>query len=128
MILGVGIDIVEMERIRKVLEKHGEAFLKRVFNPEEIALAPGGPGDTAFYAGRWAAKEAVSKTLGTGIGADCGWTDLCILRLPGGAPVLELRGDGAATARRLGIARIHISISHIKDTACAMAVAEGEQP
>lgn len=125
MIVGTGIDIIEVERIRKVLEKHSDLFLKRVFTDEEMALAPAGPGAAAFYAGRWAAKEAVSKTLGTGIGAACGWTDICILRRPGGAPYLDLRGDGAETARKLGIRAFHISISHIKDTACAVAVAEG---
>ncbi|MFA4943336.1 MAG: holo-ACP synthase [Lentisphaeria bacterium] len=126
MILGTGIDIIEVARIRQALERHGEAFVRRVFTPAEIALAPAAPAAAAaFYAGRWAAKEAVAKTLGTGIGAACAWTDLQVLRQPSGAPRLELAGAAAATAQRLAIARIHLSISHLKETACAVAVAEG---
>ena len=125
MIRGIGTDIVEISRIRQILERHDRAFIMRVFAPEEQALAEAENANTAqFYAGRWAAKEAAAKTLGTGIGAECGWTDICILRGPAGQPQLELRGTAAETAKRLGIASIHITISHVKDLAVACAVAE----
>ena len=125
MIRGIGTDIVEIARIRQVLERHDRAFITRVFTPEEQALAEAENANAAqFYAGRWAAKEAAAKTLGTGIGAECGWLDLRILRGPAGQPLLELRGAAAATAGRLGIASIHVTISHVRDLAVACAVAE----
>ena len=123
MILGVGVDVIEVERIRETLARHGERFLQRVFTAEELALAPAAD-PAPFFAGRWAAKEAVSKCLGTGIGVHCGWTDICVLREPGGRPVIELRGKGAETAAALGIRVIHVSISHLKHLGCASAVAE----
>jgi len=124
MIIGTGIDIIEVDRIRRSLERHGARFIQRVFTPEEQALAPTGPDPGPFYAGRWAAKEAVAKTFGTGIGAGCSWTDICVLRDAAGKPYIEMRGTGARTAAGLKIGMIHVSISHIKDYACASAVAE----
>jgi holo-[acyl-carrier protein] synthase len=123
VIRGIGVDVIEVSRMQGVLERHGPRFLDRVFTPEEQALAPES-NSAAFYAGRWAAKEAVSKTLGTGIGTECAWTDIVVLRGAAGQPWVDLRGQAAATARKLGIAGIHISISHIRDLACASAVAE----
>ena len=125
MIRGIGTDIVEIARIRQLLERHDRAFIQRVFTPEEQALAAAENANAAqFYAGRWAAKEAAAKTLGTGIGAECGWLDLRILRGPAGQPQLELHGAAAESAKRLGIATIHITISHTKELAVACAVAE----
>ncbi len=125
MIRGLGVDIIEVSRIRRTMARHGLRFLERVFTPEEMALAPtAGADPSPFFAGRWAAKEAVSKALGTGIGAACAWTDVCVLRGPAGEPRVELRGDAAATAQRLAIGHMHVSISHVKATACACVVAE----
>jgi holo-[acyl-carrier protein] synthase len=123
VIRGIGVDVIEVTRMQGVLERHGPRFRDRVFTPDEQALAPES-GSGAFYAGRWAAKEAIAKTLGTGIGAECAWTDIVILRGAAGQPLVGLRGQAAATAKRLGIATIHVSISHIRDLACASAVAE----
>ncbi len=126
MILGLGVDVIEVKRIRAVIDRHGEAFLRHVFTPTEQASAPAGAeAAAAYYAGRWSAKEAVAKVLGTGIGAECGWTDIEIVRWPSGRPGVELRGTGAATAARLGIRHIHLSISHERQLACASAVGEG---
>ena len=126
MVLGVGVDVIEVERMQGVLDRHGGSFLRHVFLPEEQQDAPTGAGRPAYYAGRWAAKEAVAKALGTGIGAACGWTDIHITRDEGGRPTVGLRGAGASTAEGIGIRHIHISISHERRIACACAVAEGE--
>jgi holo-[acyl-carrier protein] synthase len=124
MIVGVGIDVIEVERMRKTVDRHGSRFLDHVFAPSELDRAPEGPAAAAYFAGRWAAKEAVSKALGTGIGRDCAWTDIRILRDPTGKPLVDLHGAGAATAARLCIHHVHLSISHTGGLACATAVAE----
>jgi holo-[acyl-carrier protein] synthase len=123
MILGTGIDIVEVERLAKVLERR-DTFIDRVFTPNEQAIASEIRDSSPFYAGRWAAKEAISKALGVGIGEHCGWQDMDIGRGARGEPVLALSGTAANTAEALGIARIHISISHELNYACASAIAE----
>lgn len=125
MILGLGIDVIEIERIRRVLDRHGDRFLRHVFTQAEKDGAPTSNAVYAYYAGRWAAKESVSKALGTGIGESCAWTDVEILRGPGGRPVLNLGGRARRTADALGIAHFHITISHEGALACAAAVAEG---
>lgn len=126
MIVGLGVDVIEVERIGEVIRRHGQAFLKHVFTTSEQSRAPASEeAAAAYYAGRWSAKEAVAKALGTGIGADCGWRDIEIIRWPSGQPVVELTGRGAKTAEIAGISRIHLSISHERNLACASAVAEG---
>lgn len=127
MIIGIGTDIVEIARLRQSIERSGRHFLDHVFTPSEQAEAP--PGETnlyAYYAGRWAAKEALSKALGTGIGADCPLRDITISNDALGKPWLTLAGAAAATADRLGIRRLHLSLSHERSYACAVVVAEGE--
>ncbi len=124
MIIGTGIDVLEISRMRKALERHGSFFLNHVFTAAEQAEAPSGRASFAYYAGRWAAKEAVSKALGTGIGKFCSWLDINIRRDEAGRPLVELTGSGAETARGLGITRMHISISHEGRLACASAIAE----
>lgn len=126
MIIGLGIDVIEVERIRSILERHGKNFLRHVFTDDEQAEAPEGTAAAAaYYAGRWSAKEAVAKALGTGIGQDCYWRNIQVVRWPSGKPAIKLTGPGEATARRLGIARLHVSISHERGIACASVVAEG---
>lgn len=125
MIVGTGIDVIEVDRMRTMLQKHGARFVDRVFTTDEQALAPTAADPTPFYAGRWAAKEAVAKALGTGIGEKCAWKDIRVLRGPAGEPQLSLHGDAAQTAAARGIAQVHISISHDRGLACALAVAEG---
>jgi len=125
MILGLGIDVIEIKRIRRVIDRHGDRFLRHVFTQAEKDAAPTSEGLYAYYAGRWAAKESVAKALGTGIGEACAWTDVEILRGPGGRPVLALGGRAEETAESLGIAHFHITISHEGALACAAAVAEG---
>jgi len=97
-----------------------------VFAEDELRDAPEGIGKYAYFAGRWAAKEAVSKALGTGIGKDCGWKDIVIRRDPLGKPIVEMQGAAKKTASTLGIKTIHVSISHEGRLACANVVAERE--
>ena len=125
MIGGVRTDICALDRIGKLLKSDKrELFLKKTFLPEEQQLAPGEKAEAAFYAGRWAAKEALAKALGTGFGAQCGWLDICVLRKESGAPYLELSGSASKTADTLGFTNIHLSISHEKSHALAFVIAE----
>jgi len=125
MILGIGTDLVEIARIRRLLELHGDAFRHRVFTPAEIALAAERRHAPEFYAGRWAAKEAAVKALGCGFGAECGHTDIEILCGPEGEPVLRCRALPPRLSRtapdRL---RWHISITHERSCAAAFVILE----
>ncbi|BAJ64541.1 holo-ACP synthase [Anaerolinea thermophila] len=122
MILRTGVDIVEIQRLEQVNPAIRERFIRRVFTPLEIELARG---SYASLAGRFAAKEAVSKALGTGIGP-VSWQDIEIRRDASGAPVLYLHGRAAEVARLLGLTTWSVSISHGRTHAVAMAVALGE--
>jgi holo-[acyl-carrier protein] synthase len=125
MIVGIGTDIIETRRMRSAIERHGERFLSHVFTPDEIAQAPAGlAGRESYFAARWAAKEAVAKALGTGIGGDCAWTDVTVRRGHAGEPLVDLTGAARRTADRRGVARIHISLAHERNLAAATAVAE----
>lgn len=126
MIVGIGVDVIEVERIERVLRRQGDAFLRHVFTEAEQSKAPENTTAAAsYYAGRWSAKEAVAKALGTGIGEACGWRDIDIIRWPSGQPAVTLSGAAAKTAESRGIKKIHLTISHEKRLACASAVAEG---
>ena len=124
MIVGLGVDVIEVERLKRTLDRYGKQFLDHVFSAEEQADAPIGGGMASYYAGRWAAKEAVAKALGTGIGNRCSWKDIHVLRGDAGRPEVRLCGNGAVLAADQSISRIHISISHERRLACANAVAE----
>ena len=126
MIIGVGTDICRLIRIQHLLESDKkEHFLKKTYTELEVANIPKGRNNVAYCAGRWAAKEAISKCLGTGFGAKCRWLDICIKKLESGAPEVQLSGTTAETAESLGIKKFHLSISHEKEYAVAFAVAEG---
>jgi holo-[acyl-carrier protein] synthase len=122
MILRTGVDIVEIQRLEQVNPAIRERFIRRVFTPLEIELARG---SYASLAGRFAAKEAVSKALGTGIGP-VSWQEIEIRRDPSVAPFLHLHGKAAEIARLLGLTVWSVSISHGRTHAVAMAVAVGE--
>ncbi len=124
MIMGIGNDVVDIARIRSAIERHPRAFVDRVFTPREIELAGMRRKREVFFAGRWAAKEAVAKALGTGIGGQCNWLDIEVTPDERARPVVTLHGRGAATAAALGVHRIHVSISHEISIATAVAVAE----
>jgi len=120
---GIGIDVVEVDRIESAIARHGEPFLSRLFTDAERAYCGAQKRSALHYAARFAAKEAVSKALGTGIGGEAGWLDLEIVRNPSGAPTLALHGAAAEFAATKGISEIQISLTHAKDYAAANAVA-----
>lgn len=122
--LRTGIDIIEIDRLENLKPPVRERFIQRVFTPAEIALA-GDKNQSTFWAGRFAAKEAVSKALGTGIGT-VSWQEIEILRAPNGEPSLNLTGQAAVAAAALGLTRWSVSISHSRSHAVAIATAIGE--
>ena len=123
---GIGIDVVEVARLAAAIERHGEAFLARIFTPAERAYCEPMKAAAVHFAARFAAKEAVAKALGTGIGEHAGWLDLEISRSPTGAPVLVLHGPAAAFAKDHGITDVRISLTHTQDYAAANAIAIGQ--
>ena len=125
MILGTGIDIVETRRIAAVLEQFGERFLNRLFLDTEIAYARSMKKADLHLAARFAAKEAISKAFGTGIGEQLGWKDMEILRRDTGEPYVVMHGKGLALMKSRGATAIHVSLSHTDGYAAASAVLEG---
>jgi holo-[acyl-carrier protein] synthase len=123
-IFGIGTDIVECARIARMLEKHGEVFLQRVFTAEEIAYCRPRKRFIEHFAGRWAAKEAVFKSLGTGWAKGMCWTDIAITHDPRGQPHVQVRGAVEEYMRACHISTILVSISHCRRyaTACAIAL------
>ena len=121
MLAGIGNDITECARIQQALERHGDSFLDHFLTAREQAESGG---RLSYYAGRWAAKEAISKALGCGIGEHCAFTDIEILNNPEGKPEAVLSGAAKQTAERLKTARILLSISHERQYAAAVAVLE----
>jgi holo-[acyl-carrier protein] synthase len=126
-LIGHGIDLVEVERIRDAIDRHGERFLRRIYTPGEQAQAGDGPLRVQFFAGRFAAKEAVMKALGTGWARGVAWTDIDVRRLPSGKPELALSGRCRAIAEGLGIQNWELSITHTGNHAAASAVAVAER-
>lgn len=123
MIVGLGTDIVEVERISRMIADHGDHFLERVFTAGEIAHCRPRREADEHFAGRWAAKEAVMKALGTGFTQDVGWVDIEIQNRPSGQPVIVLHGPTRAYADRLGVGEILITLSHTRTVATATAIA-----
>ena len=126
-ILGLGTDLVETARLRRMIDDHGERFLDRCFTPAERAYCDkSAKRRVEHLAGRFAAKEAVLKVLGTGWSGGIAWTDLEILPDAKGRPVLSVGGEAGRVAEALGIVRWHVSISHVETHATATAVGEGD--
>jgi holo-[acyl-carrier protein] synthase len=126
MIIGTGIDIVECLRIAQMIERHGELFITRVFTDHEIEYCSARKAATQHYSGRWAAKEAVLKALGTGWRRGISWRDIEIRNDKSGAPTVKLRGGARDVMQAARIARLHVTISHCRNFAVAYVVAEGE--
>jgi len=122
-IFGIGIDVVEVERIAAAIERHGEVFLTRVFTQAERAYCESCKRPTIHYAARFAAKEAVVKALGTGIGAHAALQHVEVIRDEAGAPKIHLSGAAEAFAKQNGITDIQISLTHTRDYAAANAIA-----
>jgi holo-[acyl-carrier protein] synthase len=117
-----GVDLIEIERVQEAIERHGDRFLNRIFTALELAEVLD---NSASLAVRFAAKEAVAKALGTGIGVVC-WQDIEIRRGPERQPELHLHGAAAQMAEQLGLVHWSISLSHTQNIAIAMAVGMGE--
>ena len=124
MILGVGIDIIEVSRIKASYEKFGERFLGRILLPNEISYCLSHREPAPFLAARFAAKEAISKAFGTGIGAQLGWQDMEVGRKESGEPFVILHEKGAALLKARGGRAILLSLSHTQGHAAAVAVLE----
>ena len=125
MIIAVGIDLVELDRFQRALENGGTRLRDRLFTAGEQELAPRGRREVEFLAGRFAAKEAVFKCLGTGWGQGVSWHDAEVLSHPSRAPRLFLHGAARLAALDLGIRTWVLSITHTERTAGAVAVADG---
>jgi holo-[acyl-carrier protein] synthase len=125
-IIGIGTDIIECLRIAKMIERHGELFINRVYTPHEIQYCQTRKQATQHFAGRWAAKEAVLKALGTGWRRGISWRDVEIRNAPGGRPLVALHGGAREVVEQLGITQMLISISHCRSHATAYAVAQAE--
>jgi holo-[acyl-carrier protein] synthase len=124
MILGLGLDLTQIERVRGLIERRGERAVQRLFTAGERAYCERKKEKFASYAGRFAVKEAVMKLLGTGWARGVRWVDIEVARAPGEAPRVLLHGETARIAAAKGIARIHITITHDAGIAAAVAVAE----
>ena len=127
MIMGLGTDIIEVSRIGMMIERHGELFLQRVFTEHEISYCQKRKAAMQHYAGRWAAKESVMKTLGTGFSKGVGWTDIEVRSHKSGQPYIILSGGAANVAANLGIGEVLITISHCRTYATATAIAVQQQ-
>ena len=125
LILGVGLDVVEVARVRASVRRSGERFSQRVFTPAEIAYCAGRARKFEHLAARFAAKEATLKALGTGITGWASMQEVEIVHDAAGRPEIRLRGGVLRRARSLGVKATHLSISHTEGVAAAMVVLEG---
>jgi len=124
MILGMGLDVAELSRIRASIRRFGGRFTARVLTPAEAAELPAGD-PTPFVAARFAAKEAAAKALGTGFASGVTLHSIEVSRLPSGAPSLRLTGRARELAEAMGVLRAHVSLTHGRDVAAAVVILEG---
>jgi len=124
MIVGTGIDIAEVPRIREAIERHGQRFLNRIFTEGEIQYCESKANRVERYAARFAAKEAGMKAIGTGWNHGVRWRDIEVARKPGGRPSLVLHGKAAEFAAKLGATNIALSLTHTAEQAMAQVILE----
>jgi holo-[acyl-carrier protein] synthase len=124
MILGIGIDIVDIRRMQVALERQGGRFIQRVFTREEQTYCKAHRNPVPYYAVRFAAKEALFKALGTGWSRGLTWQDAEVLREGGGAPRLKLAGKALEFSGKMGVGVIHVSLSHSEESAVALVILE----
>ena len=125
MVLGLGTDLIEIRRIEESIAQFGDRFLQKIFTPGEIAYCQHKKKNSAeSFAARFAAKEAGAKALGTGISRGISWKEIEVRRLPGERPTLHLTGRAAERAEALGVRRLALSLSHSREIALAVVVAE----
>lgn len=125
MILGTGVDLAEVDRLRRAIERFGERFLRRVFTPAEIAYVERRGSRYQRYAARFAAKEAGMKAIGTGWRQGVRWQDFEVANLSSGKPTLKLHGAAAQVAARQGVRSIALSLTHTAELGMAFVVLEG---
>lgn len=124
-IVGIGTDIIECERIGRMLERHGDYFIQRVFTPREAEYCQRHKESVERFAGRWAAKEAILKAIGTGWRHGISWLDVEVRNLPTGQPIAAIGGVARSHALQVGIIDVLVSISHCRSYATAYATAIG---
>ena len=124
MIVGTGIDLAEVDRIRAAIERHGVRFVERIYTPREIAYVERKANRFERYAARFAAKEAAMKAIGTGWRGGVRWQDFEVTNLRSGRPTLEFHGVAARFAERLGVKTVSLSLTHTASTGMAMVILE----
>lgn len=122
MIIGLGIDICEVSRIGAAIERFGERFIRRIYTPAEIRYCQSKRNAVERFAGRFAAKEAATKAIGTGLHFGVTWHDVEVARLPGGRPTVLFHRAAAEHFARLGAKNAHLSITHSGDLAIAQVI------
>jgi holo-[acyl-carrier protein] synthase len=125
LIVGLGLDIAEIDRIEAAITRHGAPFLDRLFTPDEIAYCERFKNRYERYAGRFAVKEAAMKALGTGWSRGVRWRDIEVMREPSGKPGLRLQGAAREFADRMGVKHISVTITHSGNLAMAQVIFEG---
>jgi holo-[acyl-carrier protein] synthase len=126
MIVGTGIDLIEIERIQKSMDRYGGRFLNRIFTPAEQAYCLRKRKSAESFAARFAAKEAAAKALGTGISYGVTWLEIEVTREPSGRPGLRFEGRAAARAQRMGVVHAALSLTHSETLSMASVVLEGQ--
>lgn len=124
MIVGIGIDLAEVDRIRDVIARHGRRFIDRIYTPAEIAYVERKANRFERYAARFAAKEAAMKAIGTGWRRGVRWRDFEVVNLPTGRPTLQFHGVAAGFANSLGVANIALSLTHTAQQGMAIVILE----
>ncbi|MFN7922088.1 MAG: holo-[acyl-carrier-protein] synthase [Bryobacteraceae bacterium] len=126
MIVGTGVDLAEVPRIRASIERHGQRFLDRIYTPGEIAYVERKANRYERYAARFAAKEAGMKAIGTGWRRGVTWHDFEVANLASGRPTLKLHGKAAEYAAQMGVKRVNLSLTHTAENAMAFVILEAE--
>lgn len=124
MLVGTGVDLIEVKRIARSIERFGDRFLERIFTEREVAYCERSRRSAESYAARFAAKEAGAKALGTGMNSGVFWRDLEVNRSPAGRPSLKLWGGAADVAKKLGVKTIVLSLAHTSESAIAVVIFE----
>ena len=124
MIVGTGIDIAEVPRIRQSIARFGDRFLRRIYTEDEIRYCDSKANRVERYAARFAAKEAAMKALGTGWRHGVRWQDCEVVRMPGGRPTIAFHGKAGEVAARLGVKNAALSLSHTAEQAIAQVILE----
>jgi holo-[acyl-carrier protein] synthase len=124
MVLGLGTDMIEIKRLQESIDRFGERFLERIFTAGEIAYCARKKNAAESFAARFAAKEAAAKALGTGISHGVSWKEFEVIREVSGRPMLRLSGRAAELAEAMGVRRIQLSLTHSRELAVAVVVAE----